>query len=184
MRSLPEPLPTVDWTGHPAGYEEVGDGFMLTSALREGSNEDAEAAAYALAAGATGGDSTGHTWKLKTPGGALGAEGSRLALILPVDMKPPPSPMDRKRKKAPTSSSVLNCLRRNNATAIAYIQDLATLVPTSALDPAHQVALFGKLAQGALNSFATRKELPNSGVYKSRAGTAWLEHRALTSPIP
>jgi hypothetical protein len=146
--------------------EEAASTFAIVSARHDRNPTDARQIALSLAGESDPTKIESHSRSLISKGGALGIHRDRIALTLPA---------------AKEEGTEIECLHRNSATLIAYLQNLMEIASSGGVDRLHPVSNFRSLALNVLTKFQQRTEIEDAGVYKSRAGEVWLKHRNFSS---
>ncbi|MFI7547455.1 hypothetical protein [Actinoplanes sp. NPDC049599] len=163
LNTLP-PLPTVDADGRAAGFEQAGSFVMVSALHQQAPDPGALASALATLFEDSGGNGA---VPLRSRGGAIDVRGEVVGLVLPGDL--------------PRAGQRLRCLHHNLATLLAYMQNLATLTPSSST---LATRWFQTRAATLLNHLYRRAPLPETNsIYRSRLAEAWINGRSIAPSI-
>lgn len=155
-------LPSSDFQGAPASFQPAGRFTFLSGLHQEAPDPPALAHRLASLFESSG---TGRT--MKGDGTGIGVTSRRVGVVWP---------------RAPQlSGAKLRCLHQNFATLLAYMQNLATLMPAQPSVPAEW---FQGRAALILNHLYRRSPVPElNSIYKSQLAEMWIAHLGLPSAI-
>jgi hypothetical protein len=158
---LPD-LPGEDFDRRPASFQPAA-GFVVLSGLHQETGSGA--LAYRLAS-LFQKKATDKSQPMNTEDSAISVTERRVGILLP---------------RADRAELRIECLHHNIATLLAYIENLAAIVPEQATEPCNW---FQENAALILNHLYRRRPLPKvNGIYKSRVSEMWIDYRGFAGAI-